>query len=143
LASAAARTLGRLGAKGHAQRAAAVVERLARRGLEGVRIKTLGGFSVTIEGEPVPTSAWQSKVARSILAMLIASRGRRLRRQVVIASVWPGEGSAKATDRLAVAHTPIRNALGPKREFPSDHSLVGDRDWVALDRGKGRVDAAE
>jgi len=143
LASAAARALGRLGAKGHAQRAMAVALRLARRGMEGVRIKTLGGFTVTIDGEPVPTSAWQSKVARTILAMLIANRGRPVHREVLIERIWPGEELAKANNRLSVALTTIRNVLDPHKQFPNDHYLRGDRDSVSLASGAVHIDVEE
>ena len=34
-----------------------------------VIIRTLGGFGVTIAGEPVPSSAWQSRVAREVVEM--------------------------------------------------------------------------
>ena len=66
-------------------------------------IRTLGGFGVTIAGEPVPSSAWQSWVAREVVGMLAANRGRSVHREVVIERLWPDEDATKAGNRLSVA----------------------------------------
>lgn len=142
-ASAAGRALGRLGAKGHALRARTVAERLARRSREGVGIRSLGGFGVTIDGEPVPTAAWQSKVARTILAMLVANRGRPLHREVLIERIWPDDDPVKAANRLSVALTTIRNVLDPHKSHPADHFLRSDKESVSLSLSHLHIDVEE
>ena len=140
LARAAASTLGRLGAKGLALEAARIAEMLAKTALEGVRIHTLGGFGVSISGSPVPLSAWQSKVARDLLGMLVAARGRPTHREVLIERLWPGEDPSKASNRLSVALTTIRNVLDPEKEHDAGWFLEADRDSVALAIGRLHVD---
>src|SRR5690606_27007167 len=142
-ASAAGRALGRLGAKGHALRARTVAERLARRSREGVGIRSLGGFGVTIDGEPVPTAAWQSKVARTILAMLVANRGRPLHREVLIERIWPDDDPVKAGNRLSVARTTSRNVLDPHKSHPADHFLRSDKESVSLALTHLHIDVEE
>ena len=140
LARAASTTLGRLGAKGLALEGAQVAERLAKPTMEGVRIHTLGGFGVSIFGAQVPLSAWQSKMARDLLGMLVAARGRATNREVLLERLWPGDDPAKASNRLSVALTTIRNVLDPEKEHDADWFVQADRDSVALSMERLYVD---
>ena len=96
-------------------------------------VQVLGGFAVTHNGIPVPSSAWQSKVARDLFKMLAVNRGRPIPRDVLIDRLWPGESGDKANNRLSVALSTIRNIVDPDRVHPPDHILVADRDSVAFD----------
>jgi ATP/maltotriose-dependent transcriptional regulator MalT/DNA-binding SARP family transcriptional activator len=140
LARAASTTLARLGAKGLALEGARTAERLARPVMEGVRIHTLGGFGVSISGSQVPLSAWQSKVARDLLGMLVAARGRPTHREVLIERLWPGDDPSKASNRLSVALTTIRNVLDPEKRHDAGWFVEADRESVALAMGKLYVD---
>ena len=140
LASTASQVLGRLGAKGHAIEAGLVADRLAESSSEGIRINTLGGFGVSIAGSQVPVSAWQSKVARDILAMLVAARGRTIHREVLIDRLWPDDDPVKASNRLSVALTTIRTVLDPDRDQDPGFYLKADRETVALSLGSVVVD---
>jgi DNA-binding SARP family transcriptional activator len=140
LARAASTTLGRLGAKGLALEGAQIAERLAKPTMEGVRIHTLGGFGVSIFGAQVPLSAWQSKVARDLLGMLVAARGRATNREVLLERLWPGDDPAKASNRLSVALTTIRNVLDPEKGHDADWFVQADRDSVALSMDRLHVD---
>jgi DNA-binding SARP family transcriptional activator len=139
LAKSAAATLRRLGAKGlalDADQVAASGETAKR----DVSIRTLGGFSVTVGGEAVPSSAWQSRVAREIVGMLAANRGRPLHREVVIERLWPDEDPSKAGNRLSVALSTVRGVLDPGRAHGSDHYLVAPRESLGLDLEHVEVD---
>lgn len=140
LARNASETLGRLGAKGLALEAAQVAEKLRQPAVEGVRIKTLGGFGVAIAGSPVPFSAWQSKVARDVLAMMVAARGRPIHREVLIERLWPGDDPTKAGNRLSVALTTIRNVLDPEKRHDAGWFVDSDRESVALSMERTDVD---
>ncbi len=141
LATIAAELLARLGAKGPALEARAVADHLASGADEGVRVATLGGFAVVVDGSAVPVSAWQSKVARDVLAMLVANRGKAVHREVLMDRLWPEDDPTKAANRLSVALTTIRNVLDPGRARSS--GLVTDRDTVALDLRAVAVDVDE
>jgi ATP/maltotriose-dependent transcriptional regulator MalT/DNA-binding SARP family transcriptional activator len=140
LAEASAETLLQLGAKGLAIEAKRVAESLSERASHDVIIRTLGGFGITIAGEPVPSSAWQSRVAREVVGMLAANRGRSVHREVVIERLWPDEDATKAGNRLSVALSTIRGVLDPKRRHDNDHYLMADRDSLALNLRHVNVD---
>lgn len=129
----AALALRELGAKGLALEADSLARSLTERGTRDVMVRTLGGLAVIVGGSPVPASAWQSRVAREIVAMLAANRGRPLHREVVIERLWPEEDPAKASNRLSVALSTIRAVLDPDRAHPPGHYLAGAREAISLD----------
>lgn len=65
-----------------------------------VSVRTLGGFYVVRDGEPVPLSEWQSKKARALLKILVARRGRPTPRDLLALAT---AGRPEAVDRLAAA----------------------------------------
>jgi len=131
-AARAAATLSRLGASELARTAQNAAAAMAQAPSSGLTIKTLGGFDVIIDGRHTPRSAWQSKVAREVLWMLIAARGRPMNREVLIDRLWPDEDLAKASNRLSVALSTIRKVLDPAGVHVSHHHIVADRDSVAI-----------
>ena len=140
LAERAAAALRQIGAKGLALEADRVARSLSELESHDVSIRTLGGFGVVIGDEPVPSSAWQSRVAREIVGMLAANRGRPLHREIVIERLWPDEDPAKAGNRLSVALSTIRSVLDPDRRHGSDHHVVSSRESLALDLSHVEVD---
>ena len=142
-AASAAETLHRHGAVGLAREARAAEHAMSQReDRAGLVIKTLGGFDVIVMGEAAPRSAWQSKVAREILWMLVAARGRPLTRETLIDRLWPDDDVAKASNRLSVALSTIRRILDPGGAGPNDH-IVADRDSVRLNRETMAIDVEE
>jgi DNA-binding SARP family transcriptional activator len=140
LAEDAATRLGQLGAKGLALDAARMAVQVDEPAACDVSIRTLGGFTVLVCDEPVPSSAWQSKVAREIVGMLAANRGRALHREVAIERLWPDEDLGKAGNRLSVALSTIRGVLDPGRIHGSDHYLVAARESLALNLQHVEID---
>ncbi len=140
LAESTAASLRVLGAKGLAMDADSAGRRLTELTTPEVAIRTLGGFGVLVSGVQVPVSAWQSRVAREILAMLAISRGRSLHREVVIERLWPDEDLAKAANRLSVALSTIRGVLDPGRRHDPNRYLMADRDSLRLDERNVEVD---
>ena len=140
LAASAADALDRLGAKRQAVRARAIAASAYQEAATGVTVNVLGGFSVLEGGLLVPTSSWQSKVARDLLKMFAINRGRPIHREVLIERLWPGESGEKASNRLSVALSAIRNAVDPGRTHPADYVVIADRDSVALNVANVTVD---
>ena len=106
-------------------------------------IRAFGGFALSVDGNDVPSTAWQSRVARDVLKMLVANRGRPLHREVLLDRLWPDDESDKAANRLSVALTTIRNALDPERVHGADFAVVADRESVRLDLTNVAVDAEQ
>lgn len=100
-----------------------------------VRIATMGGFRVSVDGEEVRTSAWGSRQARLVCKRLAVAGDRPVPRDELTELLWPDElDPAKRSARLSVVLSNIRRVLGG--------GLVADRDAVRLDLGAVRLDLA-
>jgi ATP/maltotriose-dependent transcriptional regulator MalT/DNA-binding SARP family transcriptional activator len=141
LADSAAATFERLGAKGAAARARQRSAALMAGHHPPVAIRLFGGFSLSVDGTDVPSSAWQSRVARDLLKMLAANRGRPLHREVLIDRLWPDDDVDKAANRLSVALTTMRSVLDPGRGRGNDFAVIADRECIQLDLDDVAVDA--
>ena len=98
-----------------------------------VAVRTLGGFRVFRDGEPVPASAWQSKKARTLLKVLIARRGRPTPREALMELLWPGDDPLRLANRLSVALATLRAVLDPVKHHPPEYFVTTDREAVRLE----------
>jgi ATP/maltotriose-dependent transcriptional regulator MalT/DNA-binding SARP family transcriptional activator len=103
-------------------------------------IRSLGGFAVLRDGQPVRITDWQSKRARELLKMLVARRGRPAPRAYLMEALWPGEDPDRLANRLSVALTTVRGVLDPERRFAAEKFVAGDKDSVWLNLGSVDVD---
>jgi DNA-binding SARP family transcriptional activator/Tfp pilus assembly protein PilF len=89
-----------------------------------IQIRVLGGFTVLIDGAPVPASTWRSRKARDLLRILVARRGRPVPREELAELLW-GEaaGDPGVGHRLAVALSTARAVLDPRRCAPPDRFI--------------------
>ncbi len=122
--------------------AAAATDRLDTPGHD-VSIRCLGSFEVAVAGRRVPNEAWQSRVAREVLAMLVANRGRPLNREVIVDRLWPDDDPAKSANRLSVALSTIRGVLDPERRHPAGRYVTSGDEAVALDLEHVHVDVVD
>lgn len=91
-----------------------------------VRVRTLGGFAVEVEGQQVPTSAWGSRQARQLCKRLVAARGWPVTRDELVDLLWPGETDrGRLGARLSVQLSAVRRVLGG--------GVVADRSTIRLD----------
>ena len=77
-----------------------------------VTITLLGGFSVTVDGRPVPAEAWTRRSAAALVKALALSPGRRLHREQLIERLWPDAAPEVAAPRLHKAAHYARRAIG-------------------------------
>ena len=80
-----------------------------------VAIGVLGGFTVSVNGQPVPLTAWRSRQARTLVKILAARRGRPLTRAYVCELLWPDDDPLKTGHRLSVLLTTVRGVLDAER----------------------------
>jgi DNA-binding SARP family transcriptional activator len=107
-----------------------------------VLIRALGRFEVYVDGQAIPSSAWQSRKARDLLRILVARYGRPVRRAELAELLWPDDDPDRTGHRLSVLLSIVRNVLQPRRTpAPADPIIVADQACVALDRRQIRVDA--
>lgn len=112
----------------------AVRERQPRRAHQ-VTIRAMGRFEVEVDGELVPTSAWGSKRARTLLKRLVAARGWPVPRDELIEILWPDELSDRLGARLSVQLSAVRRILFG--------SVNADRSTIRLDATEVTVDVDE
>jgi DNA-binding SARP family transcriptional activator len=95
------------------------------------RIQLLGGFSVVVDGEPVPGDRWSRRQVATFVKLLALAPDRRLHREQVIDALWPGSAIRDAGPRLhKVAHY-TRRALDDEGAVLLRHEFVAllpDRD---------------
>ncbi len=98
-----------------------------------VLVQTLGRFAVTIDGDEVPSSAWDSRRARQLLKRLVAARGWPVTRDELMDLLWPDESDRrKLGARLSVQLSAVRRVLGG--------GVIADRESVALDLNEVATD---
>jgi pimeloyl-ACP methyl ester carboxylesterase/DNA-binding SARP family transcriptional activator len=91
-----------------------------------VRVVTLGGFGVEVDGELVPAAQWGSRNARQVCKRLVAARGWPVPREELIDMLWPDEDDLRRLGaRLSVQLSAVRRVLG--------RGVVADRETVRLD----------
>jgi non-specific serine/threonine protein kinase len=90
-----------------------------------LRVRTLGALEVSVDGAPVPPSAWGYARARELLVFLLCWPEGRTREQVGVA-LWPEASAAQVRNSFHVALHHLRRALG--------HA-----DWVTFERGSYRL----
>ena len=129
-----------LGARGAAAEAAALGEELDRAGRPPLEIGALGRFRVLRDGDPVPSTAWQSRKARDLLKILVSRRGRPVPRETLFELLWPDEDPEPLANRLSVALATVRGVLDPEKRFPADQFIAGDKQALWLDLEHVEVD---
>ena len=88
----------------------------------GVQINLLGGFSVAVDGQGIPDTAWSRRSAAALVKLLALRSGRRLPREQLIDLLWPDLLVDEAAPRLHKAAHFARAALG----VPDGVVLSGD-----------------
>ena len=84
-----------------------------------VHVSLLGGFSVTVNGEPV-ADRWRLRKAKTLVKLLALAPGHRLHREVVVDRLWPDTEPQVAANNLhQIVHT-IRRMMGPESITLSD-----------------------
>jgi DNA-binding SARP family transcriptional activator len=76
-----------------------------------VRVRLLGGFDVTVDGDPVAPDAWSRRQAAALVKLLALTESRRLHREQVMEALWPGLPLESATPRFHKAAHFARKAL--------------------------------
>jgi pimeloyl-ACP methyl ester carboxylesterase/DNA-binding SARP family transcriptional activator len=97
-------------------------------------IATMGHFDVVVDDTTIPTSAWGSKRARTLLKRLVVARGRSVTRDELIEVLWPdaSEVDDRLGARLSVQLSAVRRILRG--------GVIADRSSIRLDLHRIDVD---
>ena len=75
-------------------------------------IKTLGGFQIIKDGEPIQEKKWKSQKALELLRFLVANRSKKIPVDRIFEYLWPGMNGESAKANLhSTLHT-IRKVAG-------------------------------
>jgi DNA-binding SARP family transcriptional activator len=99
-----------------------------------LQIYLLGRFAVSLDGEPLPASAWRRRRPADLLKLLALTPGHALPREAVFDALWPDKDPPAAANNLHRALYDLRHVLGSRW-------VEAARGRVAL-RGDTWVDAA-
>jgi len=80
---------------------------------EAIRVKLLGGFSVSVGDRPVWKDAWRLRKAASLVKLLALAPGHCLHREQVMDLLWPDLGRMAASNNLRQALHSARQTLEP------------------------------
>jgi predicted ATPase/DNA-binding SARP family transcriptional activator/DNA-binding CsgD family transcriptional regulator len=72
----------------------------ASKGPEAVRVKVLGGFSVSVGSRTIPQDEWRSKKAAALVKLLALAPGHRMHREQAIDLLWPNSATRAASNNL-------------------------------------------
>jgi predicted ATPase/DNA-binding SARP family transcriptional activator/DNA-binding CsgD family transcriptional regulator len=89
-----------------------------------VRVKLLGGFSVSVGSRSVRQDRWRSKKAASLVKLLALVPGHRMHREQAIDLLWPDSGKKAASNNLRQVVYGARRVL----HSGSRESYLGLRD---------------
>ncbi|MEU6440181.1 AAA family ATPase [Streptomyces sp. NPDC047046] len=107
-----------------------------------LRVRLLGGFSVTRDGGAPPAQRWARPSARTLVKLLAVAPGHRLHREEVMSVCWPEADTRAAAGSLRVALHAARHALEPERPPRAASSyLVSDGALLSLTSGLVWIDA--
>ena len=79
-----------------------------------VDVRLLGGFTVTVDGADVATTAWRSRRASQLVALLALAPSRRRGTEQVMDLLWPDLSPEAARANLHKTATLARQAMGTK-----------------------------
>ncbi len=77
-----------------------------------LRVRTLGGFSVSWSGQPLPAEPWRRRKAGSLFKALIGAPAQTLAREQLLELLWPEADPSAATRNLYTALHALRSILG-------------------------------
>ena len=81
--------------------------------LETVRVKLLGGFSVSVGSRIVVRGQWRLRKAAVLVKLLALAPGHRLHREQAVDLLWPDSSRKAAPNNLRQALHAARRALDP------------------------------
>lgn len=84
------------------------------RRMERIDVRLLGGFSVAVDGTPVPDDAWPQRRAQDLVKLLALAPGHRRTRDEVLDALWPHLEPEAAAANLHKAASYARRVLGAK-----------------------------
>ena len=97
------------------------------RGPEAVRIRMLGGFSVSVGSRTIRREEWRSKKAANLVKLLALAPGHRMHREQAMDLLWPDSGKKAASNNLRQVVYGARRVLDPASDSPGRYLSLQDQ----------------
>jgi DNA-binding SARP family transcriptional activator len=110
------------------------------RGPEAVRVRLLGGFSVSVGPRTIEQNRWRSKKAATLAKLLALTPGHRMHREQAIHFLWPGTGPRAASNNLRQVLYAARKIPDPASGSPGRYLGLRDEQLVLCPEGQVWVD---
>jgi predicted ATPase/DNA-binding SARP family transcriptional activator/DNA-binding CsgD family transcriptional regulator len=111
------------------------------RGPEAVRIRMLGGFTVSVGHRAIRQDEWRSKKAATLVKLLALASGYRMHRERAMDLLWPDSGKKAASNNLRQVLHGARKVLDPASGSPERYLSLRDEQLVLCPAGQLWVDA--
>jgi DNA-binding SARP family transcriptional activator len=98
------------------------------KGPKAVRIRLLGGFSVSAGSRAIRPDEWRSKKAANLVKLLALAPGHRMHREQVMDLLWADLGKKAASNNLRQTLHVARKTLHPNPQIASRYlTLSGEQ----------------
>jgi DNA-binding SARP family transcriptional activator len=108
---------------------------------QAVRIRMLGGFSVSVGSRTTAQNGWRSKKAAALVKLLALAPGHRMHREQVMEFLWSDLGTAPTSNNLRQVLYGARRVLDPASGSPGRYLSLKDEVLVLCPDGQLWVDA--
>jgi predicted ATPase/DNA-binding SARP family transcriptional activator len=106
-----------------------------------VRIRMLGGFTVSVGHRAIRQDEWRSKKAATLVKLLALASGYRMHRERAMDLLWPDSGKKAASNNLRQVLHGARKVLDPASGSPERYLSLRDEQLVLCPAGQLWVDA--
>jgi predicted ATPase/DNA-binding SARP family transcriptional activator/DNA-binding CsgD family transcriptional regulator len=107
---------------------------------EPVRIRLLGGFSLSVGSRTIEASAWRLRKAANLIKLLALSSGHRMHREQVMEVLWPDLSPRAASNNLRHVLHVARRVFDPDPSAGSRYLSLQDDQLVLCPGGQLLVD---
>jgi predicted ATPase/DNA-binding SARP family transcriptional activator/DNA-binding CsgD family transcriptional regulator len=111
------------------------------KGPEAVRVRLLGGFSVSVGSRTIRQDGWRSKKAATLVKLLALAPGHRMHREQAIDLLWPDSARSRASNNLRQVLYGARRVLDPASGSPERYLRLKDEQLSLCPEGQLWVDA--
>ena len=107
---------------------------------ETLRVRLLGGFSVSVGPRTIEQDAWRLQKATILIKLLALAPGHRLHREQVMNLLWPDSGREAASNSLRQTLHAARRILATDTTASSQYLSTEDEEIVLSPKGQVWVD---
>ena len=105
-----------------------------------LRIRLLGGFSVSVGSKNISQDEWRSKKAAALVKLLALAPGHRMHREQVMDLLWPDSATRAASNNLRQVVYSARKVLDPSSNSRERYLSLRDEQIVLCPEGRLWVD---